>query len=55
MGLQTVKSEVGTVLASIYKSNHKSQAGSDQSTVILGADAFMHVIVLYHVTKLHEI
>ena len=42
-----MKSEVGRVLASIYKSKHKSQADSDQSTVILGADAFMHVIVLY--------
>lgn len=55
MRLQTVKSEVGRVLASIYKSNHTSQAGSDKSTVILGADAFMPVIVLYCVMKLLEI
>jgi len=54
MRLQTVKSEVGRVLASTYKSIHKSQAGSDQSTVILGADAFMHVIVLFCVMKPHK-
>jgi hypothetical protein len=55
MRLQTVKSEVGRLLASVYKSNHKSQAGSDQATFILGADTFLHVIVLYCVMKLHEI
>lgn len=54
--LQTLKSEIGSVLASIYKTNHKTQAGSDQPTVIRGAvDAFVHVIVLYCVLKLHEI
>jgi hypothetical protein len=45
--LQTLRSEVDRVLASIYETNHKSHASTDQSTVFLRAVyAFMHVIVL---------